>query len=171
VVTPESLPSASRSVVSVFTLTPLRRWLLNSADASCTLSPDTVTFTGTTCLSGKVSVQPVVSAVAVSTYFVGLVSFPAIGTEENCHFPATSASARVGAGAGAGAGVIAAAVSFAGSSFFAHAATSRMAELARTTRVIGCMGPQRKREESEGTAGQGTIGAASAVSSNVAVNA
>ena len=86
------------------------------------------------------SVQPALSAVAVSTYFVGLVSVPVIGTELNCHLPATAASAIVGAGAGAAAaGVIAAVVSTAGSSFFAHAATSRTVDVASAMRVMRCM--------------------------------
>jgi hypothetical protein len=84
--------------------------------------------------------QPVVSAVAVRTKFVGLVSAPDMGTLLICHFPATSAN-ESGAGVGAGAGAIAAVVSVGGASLFAQAATSRMVELASAMRVMRRMGP------------------------------
>src|SRR5690348_18444020 len=51
--------------------------------------------------------HPVVSAVAVRTYLVDVVSFPEVGVAVICHFPATSASDIAGAGAGAGAGAAA----------------------------------------------------------------
>ena len=105
-------------------------------------------------MSGKVSVQPAVSAVAVialavvSAWIVneGRVRY-LWATAVPMLFPATSASASVGAGAGAAAGVIAAAVSFAGSSFFEHAATSRMAELASAIRVMRFMNTSANVED------------------------
>ena len=47
---------------------------------SITESPDTETCIGTFTPDGKTIIHPVVSAVAVSTYFVGVVSVPDTGT-------------------------------------------------------------------------------------------
>src|SRR5687767_2756399 len=131
-------------VDSVLTLVLFRRWLANGPAMVWMLSPRWCTVSGTLRPFGNSITHPVVSAVAVSTKFVGLVSVPDIGTLVICHFPATSAS-ESGAGAGAGAGAIAAVVvSVAGVSLFAQAATSRMVEPRSTTRVMRCMGTFRE---------------------------
>src|SRR5688500_158570 len=128
---------------SVLTFVLFRRWLANGSDLVRMLSPSTLTCSGTLTPLGNSSIQPVVSAVAVRTKFVGLVSAPDVGTLLICHFPATSASES---GAGAGAGAIAAVVvSAGGASLFAHAATSRMVEPARARRVMRCMEPSATR--------------------------
>src|SRR6516165_7333455 len=85
----------------------LRRWLENWPVETLTLSPDSITCTGTLSPDGKSITQPLVSAVAVSVYFVTDVSFPDSGVATTAHLPAKSA--RVTAGAGAGAGAAAAA--------------------------------------------------------------
>src|SRR5689334_5369794 len=87
------------------------------------LSPETDTCIGTLTPEGNSSIHPVVSAVAVSVYFVAEVSFPSVGIAATAHLPAKSARLSDGAaGAGAGAGVAAAAaLSFAACSFLPHA--------------------------------------------------
>jgi hypothetical protein len=66
-VRPTSLPSCIQKVDSVDTFAFLRRWLEKAPEVTCTLSPSSRTWSGTVVFDGKVSVQPVVSAVAVRT--------------------------------------------------------------------------------------------------------
>src|SRR5215467_1517313 len=96
----------------------LRRWLENWPVFTITLSPDSITCTGTFSPDGKSITHPLVSAVAVSVYLVADVSFPDSGV----------------AGAAAAAFVVSC-----GASFLAHAATRKRAEHSIALRRIACM--------------------------------
>src|SRR5688500_11743389 len=125
---------------SVLTFVVFRRWLANGSALVTMLSPSTLTRTGTLSPLGNSITQPVVSAVAVRTKFVGLVSAPDIGTLTYCHLPATSAS-ESGAGVEARAGAIAAVVvSAGGASLCAQAGTGGVVGMASAMRGMRCMG-------------------------------
>src|SRR3954451_15182988 len=117
-----SFPPCILNDDSVMTFASFRRWLANVPVFVITLSPETITCSGTLRPDGNVIDHPDVSAVAVRTYFVGVVSGPASGMALTCHLPAALAIENAAGAAGTGAAAAAgAAVSFEALSPFAHA--------------------------------------------------